>query len=812
MNFSAQDLMEKIIELRIQLDYQIVETPLAQTEDNIQYNAKQMIYTFELLKFNYPTEFAQFLEFNPKYKALDVISKDNSEGLEQILSCIDEDKEKTVASIVKKVQTHQFHQWVKKNITKETAEKCETEADQAVYIHMAQFNLPQVKQEEIGDCIALAFTGILSEHANKFNNPNLHEENKQGLLRQLMTDNRKYVNWDFNSLTVEDQTEQYAQRKTLYRPRNVAASKMIDSTYTDGKHLFAVISTNNSDTSSQRSQAFEIYKTLQANFENKSLNLDQHKDLTPSVILFNNSFFCTENPDKIVHKVGTSEIEKTGYHHNNLRTKFDALFDKPLSKSKLDKINGLVTLSMLGNKEINWPRFPHTFDICDIIYCNPITAGSDTLWLHTKFEQLKIYQNPQRTQKMFNFLLDYSNDVIDSLLLIEPNATEAIVDTIKDSYARLIHGVVKNFNSYNLHRELNEDEIKKLEALEQKIEAFNIKQPNKTIDPVLTALLNSHSFERLGKKTIERIEKSTEQFEKNIAKEKENKENIQQQIQAAILSNSEKIDPNVDNVFTKIDAVAYQVYKHKSGGKVVKISDFLNIIDKNMQLADIHQCSYLNIPLEASPNYNYIKNFISPSGTTRKNFLNKLDEVASTNITLFTAYENIDSYITSFLKQFQTDEGRKTILSNGGTVSVLEKLLSTIEKDIDVINQNSVKKYEEYKEVTPFNDIEHSHLSAYWKNQVKVSSGNDNYDHLVALAHEYLHRIEDKFNANEIVSGNSFTGLSNKIQTIKKLGGHYEHVLEEVNVLIARYNILGSKYDEQNKNKKKYKPKSYRMQ
>lgn len=809
MQFSAQDLMEKIIELRIQLDYQIVELPLDQIEDSIQYNAKELITTFEQLKYYYPEEFEQFLDFNPKYKPLDVISKDNSEGLQHIISCVTEDKEQTVASIVKQVQTHSFHQWVKKNSKAEIASVCETESDQAVYIHMSQFNLPQVKQEEIGDCIALAFTGLLSDNHELFQNPNIAEFRKQALLRKLMVDNRKYIYWDFKSLTVEDQTEQYSQRKTLYRPRGIAARKMIDSTYTDGKHLYSVISTTNTDTSSQGSQAFEIYKTLQTNFERNQLDLDLDKNLTPSVILFNNAFFCTENADKVQHYVGTSDELKPGYHHNNLRHKFDNLFDKPLGKNALDKINGLVTLSMIGNKELSWPRFPHTFDICDIIHCNPITAGADTLWLHTRFEQLKIYNNPQRTQKFFNFLLDYSNDVMDSLLKITPNAQEAIVADIKNSYERLIAGITRNFSPYNLQRPLTDDEIKKLNLLEEKIEEFNINQPNQTIDSNLSIALTPGSFEQQGKKLTRIIEKREEKFTLIAKQEKEEKEQIIQKIEEAILSSEKLFDQ--ENIFKKLDNIAYEVYKGNGSGKVVEISEFLLNIQKNLQLAEIHNCDYFNIPQEANPNYNYKYSFLSQSGQTRKNFLNKLDDIMQNNSELGLAFENADTYIKTFLNQFHTNEGRKQIIENGGLVASVEQLCKLLEEPFAIIRSNSVKRYEEYKESTPFNDIDHKQLGAYWNVQVEKAVKHDNFDGMVAIIHEYLHRIEDKYKFKEPVSGKSLSDLPKKISVLNEMGKHHEHIKEAVNVLISRYNYLGELFDQQNKDKKKYKPKHYRI-
>ena len=808
--FSAHELMEKIIELRIQLDYQIVELPIQEVEDIIQYNAKELISTFEQLKFFYPEEFQQFLEINPKYKPLEVISKDNSEGLKQIISCISADKDQTITAIAKQVQTHHFHQWVKKNSKDAIISACETEADQTVYVHMSQFNLPQVKQEEIGDCIALAFSGKLSENFELFQNPKITDSRKQRTLRSLMVNNRKYINWDFKSLTIEDQTPQYQQRKTIYRPRGIAARKIIDSSYTDGENLFTVISTSNSDTSSQGSQAFEIYKTLQANFEKQSLTLEDNpeKNLIPSVIVFNNAFFCTENPEKIKHIAGTSE--KEGYHHNNSRVKFDNLFDNPLSKNQLDKINGLVTLSMLGNKELSWPRFPHTFDICDLIYCNPLTAGSDTLWLNTKFEQLKIYSNPQRTQKFFNFLLDYANDIGDSLLKIKPNANEAIVGDIKNSYERLIAGITRNFNAYNLGREINEEEIKKLTLLDEKITDFNINQPNQTIDSNLSVTLTQGAFEHQGKKLIRTIEKRQELFDSILKKEQEQQETILQLIEEAKSENNSQSSEE-SNIFKKLDEISYAVYKGESSGKVLKISDYLSIIQENIKLANITNSDYLNIPSEYNPNYNYIQSFLRPSGIVRQNFEMKLDLTSTENQDLSVAFENADNKITSFIKTFHTKEGRESIIEQGGIIKAVETLCQSLQTELKVIQDNSSKKYEEFQDVTPFNDRKNSELAAYWKTEIEKAIKFNNYDGMVAIIYEYLHRIEDKFAIGDKVSGKSFAELPNKIYTLKKMADGVSHVQDAISQLVYRYNYLGEKFDEQNKDKKKYKPKHYRI-
>jgi hypothetical protein len=797
MQALAQDLMEKIIELRIQLEYQIANLQLNEAEDNIQFNAKELISAFEQLKYDYTEAFIQFVDLNPIYKSLDIISQNNIYGLQQIISCITQDTEQTVANIVEKVQTQQFYQWIE-NDSKQNIINSENENDEAVYTHILKFNLPKIKQDELGSCIALAFSGILSENYEIFQNQQINEIKKQSILRNLIINNRKYINFDFNSLTIEDQTEQFSKRKTLYRPRGIATRKMIDSAYTDGKHLFAVVSTNNSDTTSQGAQAFELQKILQNNYDKQQLDLDIDKNLIPTVILFNNAFFCTENSDKI----------ENNEQYNNIRTKFDQLFDKPLNKNSLDKINGLVTLSMLGNKELNWPRFPYSFDICEIIHCYPITAGSDTLWIHTKFEQLKIYNNPQRTQKLFNFLLDYSNEVIDSLLKIKPNAEETIIGDIKSSYERLIAGITRNFNSYNIGRELNEEEIKKLNSLEEKIENFNINHPNHTIDSNLLIALTPGAFEQQGKTLTRSINRRVEKFNFIATQEKEDNEAIIAQINQAI-NNSEQDCITEDNVFYKLDAIAYDLYKDDISGKTLKISSFLNVIYKNIQLSDINKCSYFNIPTSYNPNYNYNNNFIKSTGNTRKNFLSKIDNIAYTNLELAKSFESADSSILDFLRQFHTEEGRQNIIEAGGLISSVENLCKLLEEPMKNIQRVSLKRYDEYKNKTPFYKTEHRNLGSYWNLQVEKAIKYDNYDGMVAIIHEYLHRIENKYKDNESVSGKSLSDLPKKILILKQMGESHEHVNEAVNVLIAKYNYLGELFDNQNKNKKKYKPKHY---
>lgn len=812
MNFTAQELMEKIIELRIQLDYQIVEVPSEQITDSIQYNAKELIATFEQLKFFYPQEFEQFLEYNPKYKPLEVISLDNSVGLKQIINCISQDTEQTVAAIAQQVQTHQFHQWVKKNSRSEIEQVCETEADKAVYVHMSQFNLPQVKQEEIGDCIALAFTGKLSEKYELFQDTTITEQRKQKELRQLMVNNRLYLNWDFNSLTVEDMTEQYQQRKTLYRPRGVAASKIIDSTYSDGKHLFAVISTNNTDTSSQRAQAFEIYKTLQANHELQSLQLEENgNNLIPSVILFNNAFFCTENPDKIQY-TAPDGTEKTGYHHKNSRTIFDNMFEKPLSKSQLDKINGLTTLSMIGNKEISWPRFPHTFDICDIIHCNPLTAGADTLWLYTKFEQFKIYTNPERTQKFFNFLLDYSSDIADYLLKIKPNANEALLGDIKNSFERLLAGVTRNFNSYNLGRELNEKEVEKLKKLEDKIMDFNINQPNQSIDANLSVAITPFAFEQQGKRLTKTVEKRQELFNNIEQKEQEQKDMVLEMVQQARDYQAEEqnqthSENKEDNIFKQLDGMAFDIYKNEQG-KSIKLSEYIQNILLNIQSATKYNTDYFKAP---HGSFYYVQNFLRQSGYARKNFDAKVQRIAELDSNLAMALENADQKITTFLRQFHTKEGRLSLIEQGGIIKAVSNLCDSLQEDMGLIRDNTTKRYDEFQEKTPFGHIEHRNLGSYWELQVEKASKFNNFDGMIGIIHEYLHRIEDKFEVGETVSGKSLADLPKKIYILKKMASQEAHVIEAVDVLVSRYNYLGELFDQQNKDRKKYKPKHYRI-
>lgn len=723
-----EQLMEKIVELKTNIEFQYAHFDnSAEARSLITVDLRELTSQYQELRDKYPDSYKQFIDKNPSYGFLNVLEafvQDTEEGFYPVIKLITENTEQTVFNLISHFQTNDFYQWTKRLPTQKIKEHSATPQEQAMFLDLGKFSFPQIKREEMGDCLCLAFSGKLSENHHQIKEqPSLAAQTRY--VRELMAKERVYVYWDFDSLLALDKTSEYKQRGgyNIYHPRGLAAPKILDSTYVDEKNstLYVAICTNDDNTAKQGAQLFETYKTLQEAHQRGDLKIGwSNKNLKPSIMFFNQAFFCTQDENEVQVKVSAGRkggtIEKEGYHQRSARKEFDSLLgDNKVSKDQMDKINGLVTLSILGNDDVSWPRFPHTFDICDIIYCNPITAGASTLWLHTKFEQLKIYEQPKRSEKMFNFLLDYCQEVIDTLNLLEPQDIQNnLLQNIKTSYERTLQGVINNFNSYNLKRDLNEEEKQKIGNLAQSIREFNHNQPNSKLNKSLVGALDSiqkGSFVQYGEEILQtqqfhemRLEKNKQKIQKSLD-EKLQKELKEDELKYALVTtDKEKFNDNL----SKLDKLGIAIYSSNNTKKKVSLKEYIKqtaglswmMLQSGFSFSTT--VGYLNKKeisasdyMEKDQSYEHLSfktsvysNFLTTNGSTRKNFIQKVN---SSKLKKSDELRDADTLVMKFLSMLQTREGLKTIIDKGGLDNCVEKLVKDLEKLVKPENQNKPK-------------------------------------------------------------------------------------------------------------------------
>lgn len=816
-------LIEQIIQCKVNLQSLLIDS----SEESIHIESKKLFNLFKTLKNSFSDEFNQFLETTPQFKPLNIMLADEEKGYEMVIDVVKKDSQDTFVSLLKLFQTNTFYQWSKRNVTSDIEAKCETEADKLLFAKMSLESLPKIKKEKMGDCLALAYIGKLSENYEIFASTSISKERKSEHLQYLMYQNRKYVKWNFDNLSVSDETSIYQQNHYDYTPRGLAARQILDSSYIDDKkkELVVVLSTANSNTSSQGSQAFETYHTLQQAYLEDSLVLNSSGNLKPNIMLFNQAFFCTQNSDEVTHNNAHYD-NVDDYHHRSHRKIFDNYFNEPLSKDKLDKLNGLVTFSMLGNAEVSWPRFPHTFDICDLIYCNPITAGSDTLWLYTKFEQLKTYIQPARSEKMFEFLLDYASETIDSLLLVNTqHKQEKLLFDITQAYSRMLSGIVSNFNSYNLKRDLSDTELDKLENLLEKVEAYNEKQPNHQIAEATISALTEQHFKRRAKSINRSQDKHFEELRINTLKNEEEAHFLlKEQEKEKKLLEDNKIPP-FDKALEQLNELTKKLYKKPgSKGKSLVFSEFVkNAYKMQEKVRDTGYAfstiiNYLNqgqIKDDIKPHYH--SNYVLNSGVIRKNFNQYCQEIEKKDPIHAQVMQECDLILVNFLRAFETKEGFKALIQKGTVLETIQKINQEIQEklapyshglDSAYLNSSKVESKDDKKcNNVSFLQLvnyyyENKNLTHQWK-EAHIMAQNGDYKKSIYVLAEYLKRIKDNHTKTHRVEGMALNKLREKIQFLQSFELD-EHTQEHVQMIKEGFNFYAKEHNKQNQSKKNY--------
>ena len=662
----------------------------------------ELLIKSEELKKEDPASYATLEEtvFDNKgiLSVLNILNDDLKEGLLNVIGKVTEDKDETVKNMREYSESNEYHSWLGKNLRTKVEKRVKSIDERNKINGVIEEFLPSVKAEQVGDLYALAYAGVLSEKQPEFSSIE-NEGERITFVKKLIHEKKLALKVDFSTLTITDET--VAKRITSpdgqFSGQRNAAQSIIDSAVlsTDKKTLVCVCSTANKDTSTQNDQVYKIYHTLQKARENGVLKIDGADNPEIKIIINNRAFFCTQSKDKAKTFIssgpngGIQEVE--GFHHASNRNEFEKLIapGQEVSKEEMDKLNSLVTLSMIGNK-LDYPRYPYTFEISDIANVYPVTSGANTDWLINKFEEIKGFYGEQREQKFFEFMIDYSIDVIDTLnkLKKEPNDTNSVqnslVKSIALSYQRTLEGLADNFSSYNLG-----EEYINLFDFEDKVEAIRAK----------TKIFNTGSNVKISTSALAVLRDKQELIEKGLDAE-------------GILQN-----PNLTNIDVKL-VEAYvpvvikdvlsenQAYDKKKGfiNKFVRgVSEFeqksevsilhekldnllVPLFYKNNVSSESAPSGYLTVALYAlkgeEKSLDKIKKF-NKNETVKKNFKELQDSLEKTQPGASLKLENARNEFLRFMNELTYYEGASKIGNAKGYKERLETVVSNIENNLE---------------------------------------------------------------------------------------------------------------------------------
>jgi hypothetical protein len=728
-NERIESLIEGIViqKSNIEFEYLHYENN-RETKDKLLSDLRNLCENYNAFRSEFPEAHDEFLKKNPKYDlpkygffgVLEVFAKDTDQGFKDVLDKITPDTTQTVINIVEYAQTNKCFQWLKRNNNQEIQEKAITPQEKSMFLELGGLSLPNIKKEEFGDIIGMSMAGILSQNYEKIKNKD-NDAQKVSLLRGLLAINRKYVTFDYEGKNVTDTTHIHTDNHHVYKPRGRMVQKMVDSSYADDKGVLHVtVCTNDEDIEKQGAQLFKTFKTLN-DASNEGQLLINGKNYKPSITFFNQAFFCTQEESEATTMVSRGRaggsVEKEGFNPISKRADFEKLLSEPMTKMEMDKINGLTTLSIFGNN-LDYPNVPHTFNISDIVFCNPVTAGSSTLWMYQKFLQLQVYEDPKKTEKLFNFLLDYSQDVTQSLLKIEPQENSSnLLSSIVKTHEKMISGVITNFTSYNLERPLNDKEKEKINKLLETIEVYNEKNPKfmishdlveklgGTLDGAFTRRGNAAqkkitSYENLLATNSEKQNQARAEKDAYYAAVREEKNTKVTLLMGAVFPNDKE---EFNQLKEKLAVVGNYLYGREGKGKKIKLENYLEetlgtslLMIKKDFLSFGTISNYLS-KVEGEPSYinldkvlgsDLLSQFVVKPGTYSRVYSDKspanntfAKKISSVNQEEKEKMLDVKAKVDSFFNLFQSESGLKQIIHQGGLNNCLKTLMNDLEKE-----------------------------------------------------------------------------------------------------------------------------------
>jgi hypothetical protein len=156
--------------------------------------------------------------------------------------------------------------------------------------------------------------------------------------------------------------------------------------------------------------------------------------------------------------VNTNYNGKKAQQHG---TSFLKQFNNDFNYEEIGDFNLLPFMSLINNVEIPEDK---GLLVSDFLRMNPFAYGTDTYSTYKSLRDINEYSEPEKTEKLQEFFIDYLNKITGKLSMIkdgfklDTDTEEIIMNT-----QRVLLGILNNFNKSNLPNELpNEMVLKKL--------------------------------------------------------------------------------------------------------------------------------------------------------------------------------------------------------------------------------------------------------------------------------------------------------------------------------------------------------------
>lgn len=661
-------------------------------------------------------------------KSLKILNQDLREGLGAAIAKISPVVDETVGSIAAHFKTNEHYAWQTKNPTTKVTKAISSFNEESKIDKLLQEFLPSVKAEEMSDLLAFAVSGKLSENYEAISLLETQDQ-KITMVKQLMAQERLHIKVDFSKLSIVDETEKLKQNNagSKFSTRGIASQSMIDSAFlsADKSELICVCSTANKDTASQKDQLFRIFHTLnEANLKG-ALNIAGASNPKINLVVYNRAFFCTQDKEDATAFIsagprgGVKKVD--GFHSSSSRSEFEKLIaaGAEVSKQEMDHLNGLATLSMIGNG-LSYPRFPYTFEVSDIVNANPFTVGADTLWLKEKFEEIRNFTGIEREQKFFEFMVDYVDESVGILnklksdVQISSDSVQTpLIKNLTESLNRTLVGMSENFTSYNLGQEYveNSDVFDKVDSLKKKVDEFNEKHPNTKISKApVRALKDREYFLEEGERLVSSKKNQEAAFcdiwnklAKDLAADGLTvTESDTKSVREVLLNfsmhvlNSDTHVPNkIQDLHEDFDKLTMSLYTNDSSlSRVDRAPVYRYFLAAASGLMSLNSKESQEESVESFKNNSYFKKtqeLLIKSSPKRKIFDKRVQEaelrMPGSSVGLIEA----DKKIVEFMNKVSSPSGAMDIISSGGYELAIQKLTFDIEKDLKVKKENSYK-------------------------------------------------------------------------------------------------------------------------